>query len=88
MHRRSASILRPVVAMLAATMLAVALACASEDPTEVPTTAPATEAPTATPTVPSAEMVLPTNTPVSDTEMDLTWIQRYLKSPGYDPCLG
>ena len=88
MRRRNASILRSVVAVLAATMLAVALACASEEPTEAPTTAPATTAPTATPTVPSAEMVLPTATPISDTEMELGWLERYLKSPGYDPAWG
>ena len=88
MNRRNASILRSVVAVLAAAMLAVALACASEEPTAAPTTAPATTAPQPTATVPSAEMALPTATPVIEEEMELTWIQRYLKSPGYDPAWG
>ncbi len=85
---RSASILKPLVAVLAITMLAVALACASEEePTEAPTAVPATNTPAPTPTTPG-EMVLPTATPVLETEMDLTWVEQYLKSPGYDPAWG
>ena len=85
---RSASILRPMVAVLAVTMLAVALACASEEePTTAPTAVPATNTPAPTPTTPG-EMVLPTATPVSETDMDLTWVEQYLKSPGYDPAWG
>ncbi len=85
---RSASILRPMVVVLAVTMLAVALACASEEePTTAPTAVPATNTPAPTPTTPG-EMVLPTATPVSETDMDLTWVEQYLKSPGYDPAWG
>ena len=80
---RNTSILRPVIAVLAIAMLAVALACASEEPTSVPLVQ-------ATPTTSAAATPLtvgqPTATPVSDGTMaDLTWINRYLQSPGYDP---
>ena len=88
MLRRNASVLRPVVALLAGAMLAVALACASEEPTAAPTAVPATNTPAPTPTTPSADMVLPTNTPVAEADMDLSWIELYKKSPGYDPAWG
>ena len=85
MRLRNASILRPIIAILAIAMLAVALACASEEPTseQVEDAQP-------TPTTPAASTPLtvgqPTATPVSDGTMaDLTWINRYLQSPGYDP---
>ncbi len=87
MRLRSASIFRPIVAVLAVTMLAVALACASEDATPEPTSAPATNTPAPTATTPG-QMTLPTATPVAETEMDLAWMDRYLKSPGYDPAWG
>ena len=75
---RNASILRPVIAILAIAMLAVALACASEEPTSQPPTSPP---PTAT--SPSMDGQ-PTATAVPDTMTDLTWMERYLQSPGYD----
>ena len=80
---RNTSILRPIIAVLAIAMLAVALACASEEPTSEPLVQ-------ATPTTSAAATPLtvgqPTATPVSDGTMaDLTWINRYLQSPGYDP---
>ena len=85
---RNASILKPILAVLAMTMLAVALACAAEDePTEAPTAAP-------TPTTPAAATPLTvdmeaTATPVPDPSMaDLGWMERYLQSPGYDPAWG
>ena len=87
MRLRGASIFRPIVALLAVTMLAVALACASEDATPEPTSAPATNTPAPTATTPG-QMTLPTATPVAETEMDLAWMDRYLKSPGYDPAWG
>ena len=86
MRLRGASILKPITAVLAVTMLAVALACASEDPT--PTSPPATNTPAPTATTPASEMTLPTATPVVEGEMDLGWMERYLKSPGYNPAWG
>ncbi len=84
---RNASLLRPILAVLAITMLAVALACAAEEE--------ATEAPTAaaTPTTPAASTPLtidtqPTATPVAGPDTDMTWMERYLQSPGYDPAWG
>ena len=79
---RNASILRPMIAVLAIAILAVALACASEEPTSEPTAQ-------ATPTTPAAATPLtvdgqPTATPVDKMQPDLTWMQRYLESPGYD----
>ena len=87
MRLRDASIFRPIVVLLAATMLVVALACASEEATPEPTSAPATNTPAPTATTPG-QMTLPTATPVAETEMDLAWMDRYLKSPGYDPAWG
>ena len=83
---RNTSILRPIIAVLAIAMLAVALACASEEPTSEP---PAQ----ATPTTPAAATPLtvdgqPTATPVDQMQPDLTWMQRYLESPGYDSAWG
>ena len=86
MMLRNASLLRPIIAILAIAMLAVALACASEEQEEAPTAAP-------TPTTPAAATPLtvgqPTATPVDDAMMaDLTWMERYLESPGYDEAWG
>ena len=88
MRLRIASLLRPAIAVLAITMLVVALACAGEEePTAAPTAQP-------TPTTPAASTPLTvdgqaTATPVpDDATMELTWIERYLKSPGYDPAWG
>ena len=88
MSVRNASIVKPIIAVLAIAMLAVALACASEEePTEAPTAAP-------TPTTPAAATPLTvgmeaTATPVPDPSMaDLGWMERYLQSPGYDPAWG
>ena len=83
---RNASILRPMIAVLAIAILAVALACASEEPTSEPTAQ-------ATPTTPAAATPLtvdgqPTATPVDQMQPDLTWMQRYLESPGYDSAWG
>ena len=80
-----ASILKLVLASLTITMLVVALACASEEATPEPTSPPA---PTATsPSAPGAAQ--PTATPVADmAPADLTWMERYLQSPGYDPAWG
>ena len=78
---RNTSMARLLVAVLATAMLAVALACASEDPeaTSEPTAVP----PTATP---PQIVTQPTATPVDGGTMaDLTWMERYLESPGYDP---
>ena len=77
-----ASIARPVLAGLAMAMLVVALACAgeAEEPTVSPTATTAPEA--TTPPVPGG--VQPTATPVSGPAADLTWMDRYLQSPGYD----
>ena len=56
MQLRNASILRPIIAVLAIAMLVVALACAGEDePTEAPTAAP-------TPTTPAAATPLTVGT--------------------------
>ena len=86
MRLRYAEITRLAIAVLAIAMMAIALACASE---EEPTTAPTAEA---TPTVPAASTPLtvgqPTATPVEPLDTDLTWMQRYLQSPGYDPAWG
>ena len=87
MRERTGSIFRPIAVLLAATMLVVALACASEEATPEPTSAPATNTPAPTATTPG-QMTLPTATPVAETEMDLAWMDRYLKSPGYDPAWG
>ena len=87
MRLRNASILKPVIAVLAVAMLMVALACAGEDePTAAPTAA-------AIPTVPAASTPLtvdgqPTATPVDQMQLDLTWMERYLQSPGYDSAWG
>ena len=80
---RNASILKPILAVLAMAMLAVALACASEEPTVTP--APTDPPPTATPPTTIGQ---PTPTPVPDTLKDLTWMERYLESPGYDEAWG
>ena len=80
---RNASILKPILAVLAMAMLAVALACASEEPTATP--APTDPPPTATPPTTIGQ---PTPTPVPDTLKDLTWMERYLESPGYDEAWG
>ena len=74
---RNASILRPIIAILAIAMLAVALACAGEDE-------PTATTPPPTATSPSMDGQ-PTATAVPDTMTDLTWMERYLQSPGYDP---
>ena len=80
MRLRIASLLRPVIAVLAIAMLVVALACASEEPTAAPTAVP----PTATaPPVPGG--VQPTATPVEQMGSDTPWMDKYLQSPGYDP---
>ena len=80
MKVRNASLLRPMIAVLAIAMLGVALACASEEPTAAPTAVP----PTATsPAVPGG--VQPTATPVEQVGTDIPWMDRYLQSPGYDP---
>ena len=83
MELRNASILRPVLAVLAVTMLVVALACASEAP--APTSPPATSPPSTSAPVDDAQ---PTETPVQRTETDLGWMEQYLQSPGYDPAWG
>ena len=80
---RNTSILRPIIAVLAIAMLAVALACASEDPTAEPAAQP-------TPTTPAASTPLivdgqATATPVVGPDTDLTWTERFLQSPGYNP---
>ena len=86
MRLRIAELTRLTVVVLAIGMLAVALACASEEATEEPTAAP-------TPTTPAAATPLtvdaqPTAAPVEQMEADLPWMERYLKSPGYDPAWG
>ena len=86
MLSRNTSIFKPIVAVLTVTMLVVALACASDDAT--PTSPPATSPP---PTATSASAPVgpqPTATPVDVIETDLTWMDRYLQSPGYDPAWG
>ena len=85
---RIQSIPKLVVAIMATTLLAIALACASEEePTTAPTAAPTPTTPAAA--TPFSAVVQPTATPVDPamTE-DLTWMERYLKSPGYDPAWG
>ena len=87
MKVRNASILRPMIAVLAIAMLGVALACASDDatPTSPPSTSPP---PTATSPAAATPLTLdgqPTATMVPETMADLTWMERYLQSPGYDP---
>ena len=77
---RNASMARVVLAVLASAMLAIALACASDEPeaTTAPTSPPATA-------TPPQIVVQPTATPVDGGTMaDLTWMERYLESPGYD----
>ena len=86
MKLRVAELTRLTFAVLAIGMLAVALACASEEPTAEPTAAP-------TPTTPAASTPLtvdaqPTAAPVEQMDADLGWMDRYLKSPGYDPAWG
>ena len=83
MKLRNTSILRPMVAVLAVTMLVVALACASDEPESEPTAQP-------TPTTPAAATPLTvdgqaTATPVTGPDTDLTWTERFLRSPGYNP---
>ena len=85
---RNTSILRLIIAGLAITMLAIALACASEEPE--PTSPPAT-APTPTTSAAATPLTVdgqPTATPVPGAMADLTWVERYLQSPGYDPDWG
>ena len=83
MISRNTSIFKPIVAVLAITMLVVALACASDDAT--PTTAPTAVPPTAT--SPSMDGQ-PTATAAPQVAAEGTWIERYLKSPGYNPDWG
>ena len=79
MKVRNTSIPRLIMAGLAISILAVVLACASEDPTAAPTAVP----PTATsPSMPGGEA---TATPVEVIDSETAWIDRYLKSPGYNP---
>ena len=88
MISRNTSIFKPIVAVLAITMLVVALACQGEDTT--PTTPPTTP-PTATSPAAATPLTLdgqPTATMVPETMADLTWMERYLQSPGYDPAWG
>ena len=86
MMLRKALIMRFIMVIIAMGMLAVALACASE---EEATIAP-TEPPAPTATSPSMTGgAQPTATPVGDTApADVTWMDRYLQSPGYDPAWG
>ena len=88
MRLRISKMSRLAIAVLAVAMLAVALACASEEePTTAPTAAPTPTTPAAA--TPFSALGQPTATPVSDTDMgDLTWMERYLQSPGYDPAWG
>ena len=86
MKLRITDLTRLTVTILAIGMLAVALACASEEAEEEPTAAP-------TPTTPAASTPLtvdaqPTAAPVEQMDADLSWMERYLKSPGYDPDWG
>ena len=83
MKRRTASVVKPLVALLAVTMLAVALACASEEePTAAPTVAP-------TATSPAMTDGDATATPIPDDVMaEMPWMEQYLQSPGYDPAWG
>ena len=87
MKLRIAELTRLTVAVLAIGMLVVALACAGE---EEPAAEPTAEA---TPTTPAASTPLtvdmqPTATPVDGMAADLSWMERYLQSPGYDPAWG
>ncbi len=84
MRLLSKSMFKPTIAVLAIAMMAVALACASGDPE--PTSPPAV-APTPTTAAAATPFTLdgqPTATPVSGSMADLTWIERYMESPGYD----
>ena len=84
MRNKYTSILKPTLAVLAVAMLVVALACRGEDATPEPTSPPP---PTATsPSMPSEPQA--TATPVDVMEMDQTWMDRYLQSPGYDSAWG
>ena len=88
MISRNTSIFKPMLAVLAVTMLVVAIACQGEDTT--PTTPPTTP-PTATSPAAATPLTLdgqPTATMVPETMADLTWMERYLQSPGYDPAWG
>ena len=81
MKLRNYSINRLVIAFLASAMLVGALACASDEPEATPE--PTQPPPTATPPIAIGQ---PTAAPVDDSTMaDLTWMERYLQSPGYDP---
>ena len=82
MWLRNTSIFKPLIAVLAVTMLVVALACASDEAT--PTNPPATSPPP-TATSPSMTDGQPTATPVMAPDTDITWMDRYLQSPGYNP---
>ena len=85
MKVRKSAILRLITAVLAISILAIALACQGED-AATPTTAPTAVPPTATSPSMDGE---PTATPVAETTVpDLTWMERYLQSPGYDPDWG
>ena len=85
MSSRNTSILKPMLAVLAMTILVVAMACRSEDATP-------TSEPDATETMPTATSSsvdgAPTDTPVGDVVTELGWMERYLKSPGYNPDWG
>ena len=67
---------RPIIAILAGTMLMVVLACAGDSAT--PTSEPTSPAGAAATAVPEA----------TESVGELTWIQRYMNSPGYDPAWG
>ena len=98
MNLRNSWRVRPIMAVLAATLAVVALACAGgDDPTatSAPTaTSPAPEAtspaPTATassgPTATAPAGATATSVPVATaTAASLTWMERYFQSPGYKP---
>jgi len=79
MSLRKALGIRPIIAVLAATMVMVALACAGEAATP-------TSAPTATTAI--IATIAPTSTPVPVAKPDSNWMEKYVSSPGYDPAWG
>ena len=84
MQLRITTLVKPVVAVLAMTMLAVALACASDEPTAEPPAQPTATSPAAA--TPLTVDIQPTATPVpGDVMTELSWVDRFLQSPGYNP---
>ena len=79
---------KPIIAILAGLMLMVALACAGDSATPTSPPTATSPAPTATSPASGPTATAPagaTATAVPDAMTDLTWMEQYLQSPGYNP---